>query len=202
MGKIGRLVLVLGLIGIGSAVSLAWVRTSLAPRIEQQEDFYVRGPALARLFHCPAEEVLANKVVIDTETSSYPVFFRTDGGEIVGLAVQAAGRGGYGGDIVMMIGIDQAAGELLGVEIISHSETPGLGANVAKDEFRQQWAGLSTADHVALRSAGGSIDALSGATFSSGAMMDGTNQILDLLQAHTEDIMTAIDQKTTSGGAS
>lgn len=202
MSNIGRLVLVLGLIGVGSATSLAWVRASLADRIEQQEDFYVRGPALERLFECPAEEMLANKVIIDTDAASYPVFFRTEGGEVTGLAVQAAGRGGYGGDIVLMIGIDRAADRLVGVEIINHSETPGLGANVVKPEFRAQWTGLATSEHVALRSAGGGIDALSGATFSSAAMVEGTNQIIDLLVDHTDDIMTAIDAKAAEGGAS
>jgi electron transport complex protein RnfG len=199
---IGRLVLVLGLIGFLSAGALALVRSSLAHRIEQQEDLYVRGPALARLFQRPADELLANKVRLETPDAVFPVFYLTDGGAVTGLAVQAAGRGGYGGDVVLMIGFDVTAGRLLGVEIVSHSETPGLGANIEKGAFRRQWEGLSATDAVALRSAGGSIDAISGATFSSRAMVDGTNRVIDLLRDHTDEIMAQIAEQPRQGGAS
>ena len=138
MREIGRLIAVLGVIGILSASALAYVRTSLAERIEQQEDRYVRGPALSRLFARPADELLANKVKIVTDADEYPVFYQTEAGEVTGLAVQAAGHGGYGGDIVMMIGVDVAANRLLGIEVVSHSETPGVGAQVEKAKFRSQ----------------------------------------------------------------
>jgi len=199
---IGRLVLVLGLIGFLSAAALAFVRTSLAPRIEQQEDFYVRGPALVRLFERPANELLANKIKIETSEAEYPVFYLTENGEVIGLAVEAAGRGGYGGDIIIMIGFDVLANSLLGVEIVAHSETPGLGSRVEKESFRQQWEGLTATEDVTLRSAGGRIDAISGATFSSRAMIDGTNRVIGLLREHTDAIMARIAEQPLSGGAS
>lgn len=200
MREIGRLVLVLGLIGVLSAAALAYVRTSLAERIERQEDYYVRGPALSRLFDRPADELLANKVKIATETAEYPVFFLTEAGEVTGLAVQAAGHGGYGGDIVLMIGLDMETDRLAGVEIVSHSETPGLGARVEQAEFRRQWEGLLASESVGLRSTGGTIDAISGATFSSRAMVDGTNQVLSLLRDHTDAIMAQIAECSAPGG--
>jgi electron transport complex protein RnfG len=202
MRDIGRLILVLGLIGVGSATSLAWVRASLAERIEQQEDRYVRGPALSRLFDRPADELLANKVTITTDEAQYPVFFLADGGELSGLAVQAAGRGGYGGDIVMMIGIDVASDRLKGVEIVRHSETPGLGANVEQAAFRAQWRDLTASENVELKQAGGEIDALTGATFSSRAMVDGTNQVIDLLRDHSDEIFEQIAARAAVGGNS
>lgn len=202
MRDIARYVLVLGLIGVGAATSLAWVRTSLAPRIVQQEDLYVRGPALSRLFAQPADALLANKVVFETADASFPVFFQLADGEVSGLAVQASGRGGYGGDIVIMIGIDVTADRLLGVEIISHSETPGVGAKVELASFRDQWQGLAANEVVALRSAGGGIDAISGATFSSIAMVDGTNQVVELLRDHGDEIMARIAAADHPGGTS
>ncbi|MBD3220493.1 RnfABCDGE type electron transport complex subunit G [bacterium] len=202
MREIGRLILVLGLIGVGSATSLAWVRATLAERIEQQEDLYVRGPALSRLFSRPADELLANKVKISTDSAEYPVFYLQEGGELSGLAVQAAGQGGYGGDIVMMVGIDVQEDELVGVEVVSHSETPGVGAKVEKADFRSQWEDLTATEHVQLRSAGGSIDAISGATFSSQAMVNGTNQVVDLLRDHRDEILARIDERIGAGGES
>jgi len=201
MRDVGRLVLVLGIIGTLSAGSLAWVRTSLAERIEQQEDRFVRGPALERLFEQPADTLLSQKVKIQTEAGEYPVFYLLEDGEVSRLAIQATGRGGYGGDIVMMIGVDVATGRFLGVEIVSHSETPGVGAQIEKDDFRRQWEGLAASEPVALRSAGGQLDAITGATLSSGAMVDGTNQIVTFLLEHSEEIQAQIDA-VGSGGES
>ena len=192
MREIGRLVLVLVVICSASAGALAWVRDALASRIEQQSDLYVRGPALERLFGQPAAQLLNNKVVVDMDGVSYPVFFFRENGEVSGLAVEAPGHGGYAGDIVIMIGLDRARNEMLGVEIVSHGETPGVGAQVEKEAFRQQWQGLPVEGVVSLRSKGGTIDAITGATFSSRAMIDGTNQVTALIKKHQGEILALI----------
>lgn len=192
MREIGRLVLVLGLICSISAGALAWARGSLAPLIERQSDFYVRGPALARLFEQPADELLGNKVNVELGGVTYPVFYTMAGGEVTGMAVEAAGHGGYSGDIVIMIGVDRTNGQMLGVEIVAHGETPGVGAQVEKPGFREQWQGLPADRDAALRSAGGGIDAITGATFSSRAMIDGTNQVTALVREHEDEILSLI----------
>ncbi len=192
MREIGRLVLVLGLIGSLSALALSYVREALQPRIERQSDFYVRGPALERLFDTPASELLGNKIVVEAEGRSYPIFYSKHGDELAGLAVEASGQGGYGGDIVIMIGVDLETDKVLGVEIVSHSETPGLGARIEKAAFRRQWKKLVVGEPVALRASGGQVDAVTGATFSSKAMIHGTNLILDLIKNHEEDIRNQI----------
>ncbi len=200
MREIGRLVLVLGLICSLSAAALSYVRTSLADRIEQQSDFYVRGPALERLFARPADELLGNKITFALGEQDYPVFFTREGGEVTGLAVEAPGHGGYSGDIVMMIGIDLRSGRGLGVEIVSHGETPGVGARVEQPSFRKQWRGLPLDAPAALRGDGGGIDAVSGATYSSRAMIDGTNQVLDLVREHKTDILARIEGDVPATG--
>ena len=192
MREILRLVVVLGLICSLRAAALAYVREALAPRIEQQSDFYVRGPALERLFERPADELLANKVVIESDGLSYPVFFTRENGEVTGIAVEAPGHGGYAGDIVIMIGVDLPRERLLGVEIVAHGETPGVGARVETPSFRRQWTGMTVAAPAALRTDGGSVDAITGATYSSRAMIDGTNQVLDLVRGRKAEILELI----------
>lgn len=192
MREIARLVLVLGLICSLSGASLAFVRTKLAGRIEQQSDLFVRGPALARLFQKPAEELLANKILVKTETRTYPVFYALQDGQVSGLAVEAPGHGGYGGDIVIMVGVDMIGQKLSGVEIVSHAETPGVGSQVEAGGFREQWRGLGLDRPAALRTAGGQVDAITGATFSSRAMIDGTNQVVDLIRERRDEILTTI----------
>ncbi len=192
MREIAKLVLVLVSICSFSAGALSWVRSSLAARIERQSDFYVRGPALERLFGRPADELLNNKVSVDLAGVVYPVFYTMDMGMVTGLAVEAPGHGGYAGDVVIMIGVDRNSTEMLGMEIVSHGETPGVGAQVEKEQFRDQWRGMRTKTPASLRRDGGEIDAITGATFTSRAVIDGTNQVIELVREREDEILDLI----------
>jgi len=195
MREIIRLVVVLALICAVSGGALTVARHTLAPRIEQQSDFYVRGPALERLFEKPAAELLGNKIILPVGDQTYPVFYLADGDEIIGLAIEAPGPGGYAGDIVVMIGIDLREKRMIGLEIIQHSETPGVGSKVEKSSFRKQWMGLPVDQSVELTAQGGQIDAISGATYSSKAVVSGSNQIIELMIRHGDEIMALIETK-------
>lgn len=190
-----RPVVVLTVICVVCAALLAFANQSLGPRVTQQTDLYVRGPALARLFDLPAEEMLGNKVTVTIEDVAYPIFFNRDGERVAGVAVETIGRGGYGGDVVLLIGIDLAEDRLLGMEVVSHSETPGLGARVQEESFRRQWQGLSVVEPVGLRSDGGTIDAISGASITSRAVVFGTNRIVDLIVSHKDAVLAAIENR-------
>jgi electron transport complex protein RnfG len=76
---------------------------------------------------------------------------------------------GYSGPIALVFGAD-AAGVLTGVQVLSHTETPGLGAKITTawaDQFRGK-----TRVQVALRKddPNGAIDAIAAATISSRAV--------------------------------
>ncbi len=192
MSEIVRMVVVLSLIaGICSAV-LTMANQELGPRIEKQTDLYVRGPALERLFGKPAREVLNNKVVIEAGDTKIPVFYLKEGENVSTLAIEATGKGGYGGDLKLMIGVDLASGRQTGMEVVSHSETPGLGARIEEPGFRRQWQGLPIGEKVALTASGGEIDAISGATATSSAAVGGTNEALMFLQNYKEEILKSI----------
>jgi len=94
MREILRLIVVLSLICGISAGALTVARLNLASRIEKQSDFYVRGPALERLFGKPAEELLGNKISLPIGDHLYPIFYLTEGSEITELAVEAPGLAG------------------------------------------------------------------------------------------------------------
>jgi len=95
-----------------------------------------------------------------------------------GYAVQVAPNG-FGGSIVMMVGIQDGA--ISGLSVISHAETPSLGAVIAGSDaagsaFRDQFTGLTGA--LAVDKDGGSVDAVTGATISSRAVVEGVNAAL------------------------
>ncbi len=96
-----------------------------------------------------------------------------------GYAVQVT-PGGFGGEINMMVGVDKA-GKVLNISIISHAETPSLGAVAAADSaagrsFRGQYTGQT--GELAVSKDGGAIDAITSATITSRAVTAGVNAAL------------------------
>ncbi len=194
MSEIVRMVVVLSLITGVCTTALTAANIQLGPQIEKQTDLYVRGPALERLFERPAEEVLGNKVIIQVGEQEIPVFFAWEDETVSLLAIEATGKGGFGGDLKIMVGVDLATETMAGMEVVSHSETPGLGARIEESSFRNQWQGLPTTDDIALSGDGGSIDAISGATTTSGAAVRGTNEALFFVRDHKDKILKTISE--------
>ena len=192
MSEITRMVVVLSLIAGVCSAALTSANYLLDPYVNKQTAYFVRGPALERLFGTPAEEVLGNKVMITDELGEVPVFFVKENDEVSRLAVEAIGRGGYGGDLVLMIGIDLVNDRLTGMETVSHSETPGLGARIEEPGFRRQWQGLPLNQPVAITADGGTIDAISGASTTSRAAASGTNVVLDFVRDNKDEILAQI----------
>lgn len=103
---------------------------------------------------------------------------------IVGAYAVEVVPSGFGGGITMMVGVS-AEGKVLGISIISHAETPGLGAVAAANtdkgvSFREQFAGLTSG--ITIGKGENQIDALSGATISSQAIVDGVNAALECVK--------------------
>ncbi len=192
MSEITRMVVVLSLIAGVCSAALTSANYLLDPYVNKQTDFYVRGPALERLFGKPAEEVLGDKIVVAVENGEVPVFFMKDDETVSRLAVEAVGKGGYGGDIIIMIGVDLLNGTLTGMETVRHSETPGLGARIEEPGFRRQWSGLPVDQPLAITADGGVIDAISGASATSRAAVNGTNDVLDFVAEKKDEIIKQI----------
>lgn len=106
----------------------------------------------------------------------------------IGYCVEST-AGGFGGDLTLMVGYD-AAGTIKGVSIISHSETPGLGARVNDVNYLSQYIGhsgeqkLDTTADVIVGGNNGQIDAISGATISSRAVLSAVNAATERLQTY------------------
>lgn len=99
--------------------------------------------------------------------------------ETIGAIVKVESPG-YGGMITMLVGMDKA-GVCQGMQVISQSETPGLGANVKEESFYGQFAGQEGV--LSLKKQGGQIEAISGATISSKGAVAGVNKALEVAKA-------------------
>ena len=145
----------------------------------------VTAPIIEELNAAATQEAISAVLPggFDTEITDY-----TDATGIVsriyrganGYAVEV-GPGGFDNTITMMVGIDNE-GKVLGISIVSHTETAGLGAVAAAGTpagiaFRDQFAGASGS--VSVTKDGGTMDAITGATITSRAICVGVNAALD-----------------------
>ena len=93
-------------------------------------------------------------------------------GSVVGYVLLGAAKG-YGGDVTAIVGVTPD-GKITGVVIKAPDETPGLGANVSKDSFANQFEGKDKVEDY---------DAVSGATYSSEAAKQAINLALSKLES-------------------
>ena len=168
-----RLALTLFLISAVTAGLLAGVNAVTAPIIDEL-NAQKQIDAMAAVV--PDADTAVKMDYVDPSGQILAVY-KTD----TAYAVQVAAPGGFGGTLEMMVGVD-LAGNVLGVSIINHSETAGLGAVAAENTskgnaFRGQFNGSSGS--VAVVKDGGTIDAITGATITSRAVCNGVNAALE-----------------------
>ena len=115
------------------------------------------------------------------------------GGETVALLLNVVAADGYGGPIRLLLGVD-AQGRVLGVRVIAHRETPGLGDLV--EERRSDWIrgfdGRSLGDPPAgrwqLRRDGGDFDQFTGATITPRAVVRAVRNALEYVARHRDEL--------------
>lgn len=97
-------------------------------------------------------------------------------GQSIGFCVNTAPKG-YGGEIKLLVGIDNE-NKVTGIEVLSHSETPGLGAKSTGDSFKSQFKGKETDLNVVKTQTQnpGEVQAITGATVTSRAVADGIRE--------------------------
>jgi len=162
-----KMVLVIAILSSFSGGLLAGIRIGTKDRIEIQQLEFVKGPAIRAIFEGFDNDPIADRFKLTDNGSDVSFFVGIKNGTPQAVTFESFGKG-FGGDIGVMVGVNIDNDSILGVGVTTHSETPGLGSK-AKTEpgFRRQFAGLSINDSVNVKSMGGQIDALSGATITS-----------------------------------
>ena len=112
------------------------------------------------------------------------IFIVYEGDNIAGYTFIAVGNG-YGGPINILVGMNTDH-TLRDMEVLSHTETPGLGSKIIEEPFTEQFVGL-VADEIALSRDGGKIDAITGATISSRAVVSAIQEkMLEIIEILSE----------------
>ncbi|MBN2196645.1 MAG: FMN-binding protein [Polyangiaceae bacterium] len=108
-------------------------------------------------------------------------------GKLVGWVVPGKGQG-FADKIELVVGLDAKAETITGLFVLDQKETPALGDNITRADFRGQFVGFGTGVPLdakrAPRDPGtGTIQALTGATISSDAVCTIVNQTVAAVKA-------------------
>jgi len=110
------------------------------------------------------------------------------GGAFTGV-VFTVSAAGYGGTLEIMLGVTPG-GTITGVEVINHSETPGLGAKITEDSFCLQFKSKNLGNTKwALKKDGGEVDQITGATISPRAVVKALHKGLVFFHDHRGEIL-------------
>ena len=125
-----------------------------------------------------------------------PVYRIRQGERPVAAIVTTVAPNGFSGKIRLLVSID-LRGQVLGLRVTSHTETPGLGDAIeaSKSDWINGFTGLSTANPLAsewvLDRDGGSFDRLTGATVSSRAVLGAARNAVLYFNANSAELFSA-----------
>ncbi|WIV12604.1 FMN-binding protein [Proteiniborus sp. MB09-C3] len=126
------------------------------------------------------EEVF-NKYISEEAINEKKVYIAKEDENIIGYAFPIVGTGLWG-TVEGFAAISEDFSELLGIDFVSHSETPGLGGRISEDWFKEQFRGLKLTEEnggnyiIYKPSPGGNVDAIAGATLTSKSVSNFMNQ--------------------------
>ena len=109
------------------------------------------------------------------------IYFAKKDGNVSAYAYETTAPDGYSGDIRLLVGLDPK-GEVLGVRVIEHHETPGLGDKIERRisnwilGFTNQSINEHNLSEWAVKKDGGKFDQFSGATITPRAVVNQTKR--------------------------
>ena len=195
--RTGSILLVFALVG---TAALAWTFGLTHPAIQKSEE----EEKLKLLNQVMPVELYDNNLIASQKAlppdnllgTSQPshIWFARRQGNPTGLVLEAIAPDGYSGDIDLLIGLTPA-GEVLGVRVTAHHETPGLGDYV--DIAKSPW--IKIFDHRSLtqpetkmwkvKKDGGAFDSVAGATITPRAVVRAVSNALEYVAKHRDALL-------------
>lgn len=186
---------------VAAGLALTGVSTSLQSRIEQRrqhnaEKIYFDALSL------PANEAIklhARAVTDDknlaTELAAPTSVYlaRRNDGAILGIVLSAVADG-YNGAIDLLVGLG-SNGTITHVRVISHRESKNIGdaIDIARSQWIENFSGksINNIERIKLKSDGGDIDQITGATVTSRAVAKTVRAALIYFSEHREELLQA-----------
>ena len=195
--------LVLGLFAVVTVGLVALTQLGTAQRIAEAERA-ARNRALSELLpagsydnHLQDAVRVLRDPLLGSEGDS-PAYLASLGGQPTAVILQVSAPDGYSGSILLLVGI-QANGQLAGVRVIRHKETPGLGDKIelAKSPWVRAFDGKSLAQPNesgwAVKKDGGEFDQFAGATITPRAVVKAVHHALQYFDAHRAELLVPLE---------
>jgi electron transport complex protein RnfG len=181
MNETIKLGLTLMIVTLIASLALALTNHYTSEKIEMQKEFVIK-------------ESLDKVITADSFKEEELYYDAYDKDLFVGRVLKVEVPG-YSSTINALVGIN-LENEITGIDIISHQETPGLGADIEKDDFLAQFIG-KTKDSLKIKKDGGEIDGITGATISSRAITEGVRKFMEECAC---DALTSASPKVNETG--
>ena len=194
MREVVQMVLVLFGISTVCGAALSGIRQATAERIEYQVLMNVQGPKVNKVLAGSENDLISDRAKLLVKGEKLLLFVGKKGGRPWAVAYETTGKG-FGGELKLMVGYDLKEDKLVGIEVVSHKETPGLGSRVTEDQFKSQFAGREIDARFLLKNGGGDIDAVSGATISSRAVCEAIRKSIALYPEVKRHVLQNIGSK-------
>jgi len=170
-----KMITALAVVAIISGISLAAVYKYAMPKIEVN----VKNETTSAIENIFPEGKDIKPVKGDENMFSV----KDKSGKLLGYALIAEGNG-YQGTIKMVAGVDENFKTMSGMEVLESQETPGLGAEIANKPFAGQFTNLAITHEIEYvknqkTTQPYQIEAITGATISSRAVVNILNQSID-----------------------
>ncbi|MGL5414741.1 MAG: RnfABCDGE type electron transport complex subunit G [Clostridium sp.] len=149
---------------------------------------------------------LANKIedtefVLEEDNNIKEVYLAKNENKEIGYIFKV-GTKGFHGPVDMFVGISED--KLSGIKVSSHTETPGLGARIEEEEFREKFTDKPIEKSLEIIKVEPSeeqqIDGISGATVSSKAVVTAVNEVINFYKENIkgEEVNEEIDATTAA----
>ena len=206
--KLGYSAVLLGAVAMiaGAALTFGHIQTAddIAARLAEDRLASLEQVVPADLHD---NDMVKDALNIQTGEAGPKTFFRAlRGGKVTAVAFEMIGQG-YGGAIRLLMSVDPN-GSILGVRVLTHSETPGLGdkIEIKKTKWILGFNGRSlgnpdeTGWHV--KKDGGVFDQFTGATITPRAVVKTIHAGLRLFTEHRDELLAPAAQPNTTAEAS
>lgn len=176
VSKLGIILLIVTLI---AGLILGIVFNVTKGPISEQEKLN-NDKAIKELFSA-ADTFDVKDVKLDKKDPIKEITEAKKGSDIVGYAIKAETKG-YAGAITLMAGISKE-GKITGIQILSQSETAGLGQNCTKEPFKKNFRNKPIDTPLVVIKTSpvkdNEVSAITGATITSKAVTDIVNDIVE-----------------------
>jgi len=179
-----HMLVTLTLIGVVSGGLLSEINKWAAPKIEAN-----RKAETERAIFVVQSDAIKYTKIENVDFEVYEVF--DDSSNSLGYALPYEGNG-FQGKIRLIVGVNKDLTNLLGLEVLEQVETPGLGTKVTETPFTDQFKKLLVNPEIAWvkgvkPESPNEIQAITGATISSKAIVRIINDGINRLKSETKD---------------